>query len=145
MSLLSWERGLKSIIKVDNINILCRSSRGSVDWNPKTSPRWLQRMVAPLVGAWIEINVSSNIIKPLESLLSWERGLKSSYIRNINIRNCRSSRGSVDWNIHISYIYISNTCRSSRGSVDWNYKEVPQYELSYTVAPLVGAWIEIFW
>ena len=55
-----------------------------------------ENSVAPLVGAWIEINVSSNIIKPLESLLSWERGLKSSYIRNINIRNCRSSRGSVD-------------------------------------------------
>ena len=56
----------------------------------------IEALVAPLVGAWIEINVSSNIIKPLESLLSWERGLKSSYIRNINIRNCRSSRGSVD-------------------------------------------------
>ena len=54
-------------------------------------------MVAPLVGAWIEINVSSNIIKPLESLLSWERGLKLLIHHNqfyLHLR--RSSRGSVD-------------------------------------------------
>ena len=164
-SLLSWERGLKLSSAIVNFLMVCRSSRGSVDWNikwkdilqgklsrssrgsvdwnPKTSPRWLQRMVAPLVGAWIEINVSSNIIKPLESLLSWERGLKSSYIRNINIRNCRSSRGSVDWNSAGVSFGSSKYCRSSRGSVDWNYWSTTINFIYISVAPLVGAWIEI--
>ena len=33
--------------------------------------------VAPLVGAWIEINLSKNLIRTHKtSLLSWERGLK---------------------------------------------------------------------
>ena len=55
-----------------------------------------ENSVAPLVGAWIEIQKQALDGCREWSLLSWERGLKSSYIRNINIRNCRSSRGSVD-------------------------------------------------
>ena len=81
-------------------------------------------MVAPLVGAWIEIKSEIYKVLYVSSLLSWERGLKLL--------------------IHHNQFYL-HLRRSSRGSVDWNYKEVPQYELSYTVAPLVGAWIEIFW
>ena len=58
----------------------CRSSRGSVDWNPC-------------------IRFENQIM--LWSLLSWERGLKlSSAIVNF-LMVCRSSRGSVDWNQRI--------------------------------------------
>ena len=57
-SLLSWERGLKSIVND------CLSSPVSA---------------APLVGAWIEINVKYYIKCIKRSLLSWERGLKFKY------------------------------------------------------------------
>ena len=35
-----------------------------------------KHMVAPLVGAWIEILAAILIVKFIRSLLSWERGLK---------------------------------------------------------------------
>ena len=34
-------------------------------------------IVAPLVGAWIEIDVQDSLDETRMSLLSWERGLKS--------------------------------------------------------------------
>ena len=37
-------------------------------------------MVAPLVGAWIEIRKVSGFLFQTESLLSWERGLKLLYV-----------------------------------------------------------------
>lgn len=40
------------------------------------------------MGAWIEINVSSNIIKPLESLLSWECELKYQHMNLYTIIIC---------------------------------------------------------
>ena len=55
LSLLSWERGLKSDIR-DVLN--------------KYAP------VAPLVGAWIEIDTFCSSSLRASSLLSWERGLK---------------------------------------------------------------------
>ncbi len=55
LSLLSWERGLK----------FCRSCL------PCSG-----QMVAPLVGAWIEIPLLAPSRRPCQSLLSWERGLK---------------------------------------------------------------------
>ena len=75
LSLLSWERGLKSIVND------CLSSPVSV---------------APLVGAWIEIHRMMKSRCEYGSLLSWERGLKfdSSFYTLTTI--CRSSRGSVD-------------------------------------------------
>ena len=54
-------------------------------------------MVAPLVGAWIEITVivsGLSIVAP--SLLSWERGLKSKTDAEKLHEIGRSSRGSVD-------------------------------------------------
>ena len=68
-SLLSWERGLKSVFNCLN----CRRC-----------------VVAPLVGAWIEIrsriiDLTSNL-----SLLSWERGLK--------FRECLL-HGQADWSL----------------------------------------------
>ena len=55
MSLLSWERGLK-FVHSDKI----------ADENE----------VAPLVGAWIEIQAQAAKKAGMRSLLSWERGLK---------------------------------------------------------------------
>ena len=54
-SLLSWERGLK----LPNATQLIKSAS-----------------VAPLVGAWIEIDIMSPSSTDFLSLLSWERGLK---------------------------------------------------------------------
>ena len=52
--------------------------------------------VAPLVGAWIEIKIGCLDNVQMESLLSWERGLK--YLKRVKKVNGmgRSSRGSVD-------------------------------------------------
>ena len=52
--------------------------------------------VAPLVGAWIEIVTQKCINCEKMSLLSWERGLKSKIIADIFSFLRRSSRGSVD-------------------------------------------------
>ena len=54
--------------------------------------------VAPLVGAWIEINVGGHTSGVgCGSLLSWERGLKSDGSFGKHVRFARrSSRGSVD-------------------------------------------------
>ena len=98
-----------------------RSSRGSVDWNKSTPHQLYVGLVAPLVGAWIEI-----------ILITW----------TFLTRQSRSSRGSVDWNswiicyslrilvaplvgawieiILITWTFLTRQSRSSRGSVDWN-------------------------
>ena len=75
LSLLSWERGLKSIVTPSAEQSFC---------------------VAPLVGAWIEMvkNISRSGGK--SSLLSWERGLKSLTLLFALLPLRRSSRGSVD-------------------------------------------------
>ena len=53
--------------------------------------------VAPLVGAWIEINYPDKDNHSIESLLSWERGLKLMKLRKLLSGILRrSSRGSVD-------------------------------------------------
>ena len=76
MSLLSWERGLKSLIRLVGLVV----------------------EVAPLVGAWIEIPfLVFSTFRSGSSLLSWERGLKSwSASVSPTIGEGRSSRGSVD-------------------------------------------------
>ena len=100
LSLLSWERGLKSGSDGGQKGWLCRSSRGSVDWNTESDlqPNWA--FVAPLVGAWIEIQSGADKRTDAQSLLSWERGLKYKLtIVKFKGQWSRSSRGSVDWNI----------------------------------------------
>ena len=54
-SLLSWERGLKYLLQGIQAQ---------------------EHIVAPLVGAWIEIIESAERLSLRLSLLSWERGLK---------------------------------------------------------------------
>ena len=74
-SLPSWERGLKSVCSV---------------------PSKSTAMVAPLVGAWIEID-RTTVEKPEKtSLPSWERGLKYRRVNVIVEWTRRSPRGSVD-------------------------------------------------
>ena len=78
LSLLSWERGLKS----SNVNFTSTLPSSLLSWERglklllSVSLRML-KPVAPLVGAWIEILIRlHNSSKPFTSLLSWERGLK---------------------------------------------------------------------
>ena len=79
-------------------------------------------LVAPIVGAWIEISkVSSNIIKPFESLLSWERGLKFTAPGQLE----KQQSSLLSWERGLKYISLN-----------------PQ-ATSHIVAPIVGAWIEI--
>ena len=52
--------------------------------------------VAPLVGAWIEIDKYAVEVQNHESLPSWERGLKSSEQLIEDYERGRSPRGSVD-------------------------------------------------
>ena len=142
----------------------CRSSRGSVDWNTFFQIVKCCNVVAPLVGAWIEIEISSQAATAFESLLSWERGLKFlnrsySWTSAVSLLSWerglkslwryalmawsgRSSRGSVDWNCCQIGCDNAGYCRSSRGSVDWNQFVGTKKKVKY-VAPLVGAWIEI--
>ena len=76
-SLPLWERGLKLINIIDLL---------------------VDLIVAPLVGAWIEmISVPSSSVSGAASLPLWERGLKcfpSSVYPNAMV--CRSPCGSVD-------------------------------------------------
>ena len=53
-------------------------------------------MVAPLVGAWIEISTIFALSGLPPSLLSWERGLKFPFPDGLIWVASRSSRGSVD-------------------------------------------------
>ena len=54
-------------------------------------------VVAPLVGAWIEISESIDLTRSRYwSLPSWERGLKSESFGDVRDYSRRSPRGSVD-------------------------------------------------
>ena len=77
LSLLSWERGLKYLSNGSAMGIVA---------------------VAPLVGAWIEIEMGTKAQPHRQpSLLSWERGLKyRSRSKSHEADRRRSSRGSVD-------------------------------------------------
>ena len=76
MSLPVWERGLK-------FGDLLVISKGSV--------------VAPGMGAWIEITLSASTRQIALSLPVWERGLKSLLSTQSSTgTNCRSRYGSVD-------------------------------------------------
>ena len=78
-------------------------------------------LVAPLVGAWIEIYLwenpsPSSSVAPLVG--AW---IEICYCVRINcLLNGRSSCRSVDWNIWIRFAVTMLLCRSSCRSVDWN-------------------------
>ena len=96
-SLLSWERGLKYIT---SRKTMCKCKVAPlvgawIEMRISTMTRLLV-LVAPLVGAWIEITLGPMKTEYRTSLLSWERGLKciTHWYENNGIG--RSSRGSVD-------------------------------------------------
>ena len=100
--------------------------------------------VAPLVGAWIEIAKSCWVIfSSSRSLLSWERGLKFSY-RIYNTNNSKVAPLVGAW---IEIVYLRQNMAWFLSLLSWerglklsdDYKNMA---LQY-VAPLVGAWIEI--
>ena len=76
-SLLSWERGLKYgfIIKCASL-IFVAPLVGAWIEMMNVVAKGASMSVAPLVGAWIEIFCEGDVRMTVESLLSWERGLK---------------------------------------------------------------------
>ena len=98
LSLLSWERGLKCFTRRVVAFVV---------------------LVAPLVGAWIEIWTCSECWKYEMSLLSWERGLKSKMIADIFsfLPSLLSWERGLKFHTFRFTLRLS-TGRSSRGSVD---------------------------
>ena len=77
LSLLSWERGLKSFRALSTAHHM--PSLLSWERGLKLVSAQLKAListVAPLVGAWIEIDADFVDGITIASLLSWERGLK---------------------------------------------------------------------
>ena len=100
--------------------------------------------VAPLVGAWIEIMTVNCYGCWMKSLPSWERGLKYFMCEDDYSPSGRSPRGSVDWNFW-SDVRMEKAFSSlpswERGLKFLKMKTKFEQE---RVAPLVGAWIEIW-
>ena len=76
-------------------------------------------MVAPPVGAWIEIYLAYETSSPVRSLPPWERGLK--YILEFIIFECIAVAPPVGAWIEIAFFIPQKNVsksRSPRGSVD---------------------------
>ena len=77
-----------------------------------------EMMVAPLVGAWIEMEERIKQLETEKSLPSWERGLK--FLRNR--RRLYAGRSLPSWERGLKYAKTATgnpiNCRSPRGSVD---------------------------
>ena len=120
-----------------------RSPRGSVDWNTSPQSSNMTSMVAPLVGAWIEIfpiAFSQSLINVAPLVGAWIE------MYSLLAFNCASLVAPLvgAW-IEICMSrspYELSQSRSPRGSVDWNIFN-NMYCIFSAVAPLVGAWIEI--
>ena len=78
-------------------------------------------MVAPLVGAWIEILHFLSFYLFMVSLLSWERGLKLY----LHCTDLIPELSLLSWERGLKYLTNHHTLSH------------------FPVAPLVGAWIEI--
>ena len=78
MSLLSWERGLKLYrLWLFDFRSIVAPLVGAWIEIQEIKELGKELRVAPLVGAWIEINVGGHTSGVgCGSLLSWERGLK---------------------------------------------------------------------
>ena len=144
LSLPSWERELKSCRCLLWFAPSCRSLHGSVNWNIKVSthtsehsmslPSWerelkyfiividtWQLLVAPFMGAWIEITTCLIQIKQL-----WVAPFMGAWIeiplsRPPTVRKSgRSLHGSVNWNRNHQMTFRTTASRSLHGSVNWN-------------------------
>ena len=144
-SLLSWERGVKfagrTIVMFEDV-------------------------VAPLVGAWIEILISCVCIGSLWSLLSWERGLKLLFQRWLPLlrlsllsweRGLKLERRAVvfamresllSWERGLKWISLFSVEKALVSLLSWErglkFHDRGSGDSEGDVAPLVGAWIEIF-
>ena len=155
--------GIREKIRV----FCCRSLRGSVDWNLFGHHCGLFDTCRSLRGS-VDWNSDGNILiygKP-ESLPTRERGLKYTIKRkkhmimrvapyagaliemrrslNMGYRmQCRSLRGSVDWNI--TKIYHLPDRHMSLPTRERGLKSLTRTSIAgdNTVAPYAGAWIEI--
>ena len=119
----------------------CHSLRGSVDWNRMQSREygftqnvtpfvgvWIEIKidltasgaggVTPFVGVWIEIAKLTKQQQDTQSLPSWECGLKCAKTTAETTDDRHSLRGSVDWNVLRSPLFLTCLCHSLRGSVD---------------------------
>ena len=96
-SLLSWERGLKFLKYHDTFSevVVAPLVGAWIEILRMLSGNFCQE-VAPLVGAWIEIIIIFCLVPVVQSLLSWERGLKLMDDETREKVHRRSSRGSVD-------------------------------------------------
>ena len=120
-SLLSWERGLKLLLLlVQIIAMLVAPLVGAwIEMDEELAPLD-PNGVAPLVGAWIEIKLLSGIVVRIGSLLSWERGLKFHLV----LKNGTSDSVAPLVGAWIEIVKVHRTMRvqykrrSSRGSVD---------------------------
>ena len=97
-SLPSWERGLKFLRKnVKDERVVVAPLVGAWIEICQVLQHLCRFIVAPLVGAWIEIPVKfPTTAKFPRSLPSWERGLKYAYEDGALEKISRSPRGSVD-------------------------------------------------
>ena len=121
-SLPSWERGLKFKLNIihPRRNVVAPFVGAWIEMNVAETIRSFLH-VAPFVGAWIEISHDSRCSQWKSSLPSWERGLKFlSYHKRTDHRPSLPS-----WE------------RGLKSGI-----LIPQIPVSI-VAPFVGAWIEI--
>ena len=143
-SLLSWKRGLKYSQYVLKFPFFSRSSRGSVDWNMVRRIRHIEKPVAPLVEAWIEIAWAFS-----KSAILVVAPLVEAWIEIIH-SFCLAVRIYVAPLVE-AWIEISEA-RSSALSwlmslLSWKrglkLKPLQAILRRFLVAPLVEAWIEI--
>ena len=165
-SLPSWERGLKCEKKITYERKQGRSLHGSVDWNMYRWTTNLSSSVAPFMGAWIEMSIlrffgdrikcrslhgsvdwNSDYFgipyRTVQSLPSWERGLKSMDGQTEICPKSRSLHGSVDWNFLYDFLGVMIWSLPSweRGLKCFYYMKTKEWP---EVAPFMGAWIEIW-
>ena len=122
-SLPSWERGLKFCsAHVAKLIFVVAPFVGAWIEIKRILKQKKSLLVAPFVGAWIEINGKSYATKYVAlSLPSWERGLKSMFYGSV--LDADKVAPFVGAWIEIDRSFLSNT--------------------TFDVAPFVGAWIEI--
>ena len=110
-------------------------------------PYWLlatKGYVAPLVGAWIEIFAVVGKNRKNLSLLSWERGLKSTrYSVNQPFAIVAPLVGAWIEIFDLIITYHKNMVAPLVGAWIEIYVRVSLLVI-LLVAPLVGAWIEIY-
>ena len=100
-------------------------------------------LVAPLVGAWIEILYPHKPQHTSMSLLSWERGLKYGKINyKVNAIIVAPLVGAwIEIILYLIYLHLFNVAPLVGAWIEIDY--LNHLIVAIHVAPLVGAWIEI--